>query len=644
MKRRDFLKAAGAACGTGLLSGSGAGKLLAQDTKQVAGKQPNMLFLLVDELRYPSVFPTGIADAAQFFEAFMPNVYSLWKRGVKFANHHTAANACTPARGTLITGLYSQQSWLLGTLTGLPYSPPQPKQMLQPVLNPAFPTYGRLLRKLGYATPYFGKWHVSIPNQKLGGLALYGFSQYGPYPDPTGSNLQGTYGDDDVPYDGATLVYHNDAETVQEAVSYLKTVRAGMAPFCLTVSLVNPHDREFFPSGTEYQTVSEAFASSTSNPDQFQQKLPYPGNGPDVPWSENALADPPQYGYSALPPNWETADEWKAQGKPTTQIFIKEFQELVWGGVSEDPAETEFKVKAYPALSTRDGVVKAPFSYWQRGLDSYTQLMEIVDKQIGIVLDQLNELPQSVVENTVIIFASDHGEYSGAHGLVQGKLGTVYEEAWHVPLIVVDPTHRFTEHEETLRNGLTSSVDFLPMIVGMGALGTQAWMTKDLRDIYANRHDMMAMLKNSHAPGRQYVLHATDEVAPAYYNFNNAPTHVLGLRTEDFKFGVYADWHPGTGRIDQSSAQLEFYDYSIEGGRLELTSTPDDPRASQTFRALLHTIIPNELQAPLPSDLRIAQLASEAAHLLFRAYIQNQPESTWAQAGLRDLLGFGGAF
>lgn len=621
MKRRDFIKVAGAACGTSLMSSSGANTLLAQASTPVGGKQPNVLFLLVDELRYPSVFPSGINNAGGFFKAFMPNVYSLWEQGVKFANHHTAANACTPARGTLITGLYSQQSWLMNTLVGLPYDPVQLKQLLQPALNPLFPTYGRLLRRLGYATPYFGKWHVSIPDPSLGGLAAYGFNQYGPYPDPTGSNLQGTYGDEDVPYEGSKLVYHNDAETAQEAVSYLKTVKAGSVPFCLTVSLINPHDREFFPAGTEYQTVNEAFESKVSNPNGLTQKLAYPGNGPDVPWSENALANPPEFGYPELPPNWETTAEWKAQHKPTTQHFIKEFQELVWGGVTEHPNQHDFKVKEYPARETGDGVVKAPFSYWRRGLDSYTQLMQTVDKQIGAVLDQLNELPKSVVENTVIIFASDHGEYSGAHGLVQGKLGTVYEEAWHVPLIVVDPSNRFTGDVESLRTGLTSSVDFLPMIVSMGALGSSAWMTGTLQQIYASRHNMLPMLRESSAPGRDYVLHATDEVAPDYFNFNNAPTHILGLRTNEYKLGVYANWLPGSSQIDVTSTQLEFYDYAFEAGRMELTNTPDDPRSSQAYQTLLNTIIPNELQAPLPAPLRTAQLASEAAHMFFRAYI-----------------------
>jgi len=73
----------------------------------------------------------------------MPNLYSkIWKKGVKFGNYHTAANACTPTRGTIISGLYSQQSWLL-TILDNPNGP---------VLNPAFPTYGKLLQQAGYQT------------------------------------------------------------------------------------------------------------------------------------------------------------------------------------------------------------------------------------------------------------------------------------------------------------------------------------------------------------------------------------------------------------------------------------------------------------------------------------------------------------
>jgi arylsulfatase A-like enzyme len=644
MNRRDFVKSAGAVAGAGLLSGPGVNPLLAQSNTAAPGPQPNILFLLVDELRFPSVFPAGITDVPGFLAKFMPNLYTLWQSGVKFGSHYTAANACTPARGTLISGLYSQQSWVVTTLLGKPTAEPSPVELLMPVLSSQFPTYGKLLRALGYTTPYCGKWHVSIPDQNNGGLEAYGFD-YKLYPDPTGSNLQGTYGDESVEStNGAgqpiTLIYHNDADTVDSAIQVMEGIGTSSQPFCLTVSLINPHDREFFPAGTEYQTVNDVFATQS-----LPQNTTYPGDGPQVPWDENALKSPPQYGYPELPPNWESQADWDAQNKPTTQTFIKDFSQLVWGGITEDSTQTTSTIVPYTTTGgTQYGVIKTPFSYWSRGLDSYTQIMGVVDQQIGRVLCKLNSLPKSVVQNTVIVFASDHGEYSGAHGLVQGKLGTVYEEAWHIPLIVVDPSGRFTNDIDTVRTGLTSSVDLLPLLASLGARGTNAWMTPELSRIYGRRHDMLSMLASCKAPGRRYVLHATDEIAPSYYNFNNAPSHVLGLRTQQYKLGVYAEWQTATSTIDPTTLQFEFYDYATQGGRMEMINTPSDPRAAATFKDLQQNIIPNELQALLPPSLLPAQVEAKVAHLLFRALIENMPEQTWTAGGLLNLLGYGGPF
>ena len=133
--------------------------------------------------------------AGDFLQRFMPNLYQLWQNGVKFAGHYTAACACTPARGTIITGLYSQQSWLVRPITAPPGQPASP----QPWLNPAYPTYGKLLRRVGYQTPYIGKWHVSIPRQDTPRLEEYGFDGL-TWPDPTGANLQGTVGDENNNY------------------------------------------------------------------------------------------------------------------------------------------------------------------------------------------------------------------------------------------------------------------------------------------------------------------------------------------------------------------------------------------------------------------------------------------------------------
>jgi arylsulfatase A-like enzyme len=217
MKRRDFLKS------TAVFTGgvfSGLHKAVAQSPGPVPGPQPNILFILVDELRYPTVFPGNIKTPGEFLRQFMPNVHKrIWKRGVKFGNHNTAANACTPSRGVLITGLYSQQQWLMTTILSTPcdkkgclattgtYAPPTP----QPVLNHHYPTFGKLLQAAGYVTPYIGKWHVSVPSQATDTLANYGFDYYPTFYDPTGDNFQGTDGDE-------SRGYHADSYSASQAV------------------------------------------------------------------------------------------------------------------------------------------------------------------------------------------------------------------------------------------------------------------------------------------------------------------------------------------------------------------------------------------------------------------------------------------
>ena len=652
MKRRDFLKSTTAATG-GILTGLH--KAAAQSsTDPVSGPQPNILFILVDELRYPTVFPGDIKTPGEFLANYMPNVHRLWKKGVKFGNHHTAANACTPSRGVLISGLYSQQSWLLTTILSIPYgpnavSPDSP----QPVLNPAYPTYGKLLRTAGYQTPYVGKWHVSVPSDDPNNaLDSYGFDFYQSYYDPTGDNFQGTYGDDVAPPD-QIRGYHSDAYVASKAVQWLTQERPSNKPWCLTVSLVNPHDREFFPAGTEYQTYMDLFADTTNiNPTKLNPAAPYSGDnyyGPIVPWDKNELKSPKSYGYPTVPPNWEDATSISNKNLPT-QTLVREFQQAIWGGITDTPSQDAATIVQYPNptpnIDLNFGVAKMPYSYWQRGLDSYTQVMEKVDYQIGTVLDTLESLPPDVRENTVIVFASDHGEYSGAHGFVQGKLGSVYDEAWHIPLIVVDPSHRFTGDIHKIRTGLTSHVDFSTMLVSIGNGGTRDWMMKDhLAQIYGDRHDMIAMLKSADAPGRDYVLYATDEILPDYYNFNAAPTHILGVRTQDTKLGLYARWTPLTSRIVNSSIHLEFYDYSTSRGKLELDSTADtDSRVAGMVQSLLNDIIPNQLQQPLPGRLRLQQEGSKLKHLIFREYIALQPPPSWQGGGLQSLLGYGRDF
>ena len=65
----------------------------------------------------------------------------------------------------------------------------------------------------------------------------------------------------------------------------------------------------------------------------------------------------------------------------------------------------------------------------------YCALITLIDEQIGLLIDALEA--RGMLDNTVIIFTSDHGEMLGDHGLFQKSLP--YEPSTHIPLIAAGP-------------------------------------------------------------------------------------------------------------------------------------------------------------------------------------------------------------
>src|SRR5690606_16803720 len=100
-------------------------------------RPPNIIFMMVDELRYPVHFPNGVDSADQYLERFMPNLHRhIWTQGVRLTNHRIAAAACSPSRGVMLTGLYSHQTSVLTTISGA-----APDGDLPPSMPTEFPTY-----------------------------------------------------------------------------------------------------------------------------------------------------------------------------------------------------------------------------------------------------------------------------------------------------------------------------------------------------------------------------------------------------------------------------------------------------------------------------------------------------------------------
>ncbi len=273
LDRRTFLRrglltggalAAGGLASLDLLHAGGEPRRLAAPAVAAARRtprSPNVLVIVVDQMRSdPHRRRSG-----PIAPAITPNIEGLARESVKFANHYAAANDCTPARASMLTGLYAHQTGCM--ITG------------GSTLDPGFPTWGTLMREHGYSTSWFGKWHLTHHDNHwspyLNGDALepYGFSG-GTYPSPDGAPGQGTRVDPII------------AAQFEEWLAQ----EGGRQPWCTTVSFVNPHDIAWWYLWSR-RSAAERRAPRT---------------------------------FHALPANFETPAQLLAAGKPMLQRSLQD--------------------------------------------------------------------------------------------------------------------------------------------------------------------------------------------------------------------------------------------------------------------------------------------------------------------------------
>jgi arylsulfatase A-like enzyme len=96
----------------------------------------------------------------------------------------------------------------------------------------------------------------------------------------------------------------------------------------------------------------------------------------------------------------------------------------------------------------------------------YYGLMSRVDDEIGRLMAELKA--SGLIDRTLIIFTSDHGEQMGDHWLL-GKCG-YFEASYHIPLIIRDPRARADPARGRVVDAFTENVDIMPtMLEAIGA-------------------------------------------------------------------------------------------------------------------------------------------------------------------------------
>lgn len=118
---------------------------------------PNVLFVLADDLGWSQLGCYG----SSFYDT--PNLDRLADQGMRFTDAYAAAPVCSPTRASILTGKYPARLHLTDFIAGNPF-PWNP--LKQPDWTKHLPleevTIAEVMKKAGYATASFGKWHLSV--------------------------------------------------------------------------------------------------------------------------------------------------------------------------------------------------------------------------------------------------------------------------------------------------------------------------------------------------------------------------------------------------------------------------------------------------------------------------------------------------
>ena len=128
--------------------------ILLTSTVTGAARKPNIVFFFIDDL--------GWSDLGCYGSEYhlTPNIDSLAGRGMRFTDGYAACPVCSPTRAALMTGKFPARlgitDWIgASQRRNILSTPPNVAALPQTEL-----TFAEVLGKAGYATAYFGKWHL----------------------------------------------------------------------------------------------------------------------------------------------------------------------------------------------------------------------------------------------------------------------------------------------------------------------------------------------------------------------------------------------------------------------------------------------------------------------------------------------------
>ena len=355
-----------------------------------------------------------------------PHIDALAARGVRFAKAYAQAPQCGPSRASFYTGRYMSSHGSFWNRIPL---------------RPDEKTIGSYLGDLGYTTALVGKSHMKHDQESFQRLGV------------------------DASHPSAALA-----------------IQAGFLPY--------NRDDGLNPDRIAPPTLA------------YNQTLKARGYTSDNPWQENAnnVVDDEGNVYNGwliqhadLPANVREEDSETAYMTDKAMEFIEEYEgqgpwclhlsyiKPHWPYVAPAPyhelygeddiqavqRSEEELASAHPVFrelaALRDCQVMAREETRQKVIPAYMGLVKQIDDHIGRLTHYLEE--KGLLETTVIVFTSDHGDYLGDHFLSEKLL--FHDPSVRIPLIVCDPSPEADGSRGTVSDALVEAIDLLPSLIDL---------------------------------------------------------------------------------------------------------------------------------------------------------------------------------
>ena len=356
-------------------------------------EKPNFIFIYTDDQRFDTV---GLLGDNQ---VITPNLDKLVTNGAVFSNTYNMGAwhgaICVASRSMIISG---KSVWrakeALNSPTNVQINSHISSKNQSILISETWP---QIFKKNGYKTYMSGKWHVQLPVEKVFDVVV---------------NKRPGMPDDNRGLFGKQLqVWKEESGDISKLDKYMP-VGYGRP--------TNENDNSWESSDTLQggfweggKHWSEVLADDAINLIDDSKKI-----------------DDPFFMYLAFnaPHDPRQAPERFLEMYPIDQIKLPPNyspQHPYWKQIGNEPGVRDEGLAPYP---------RSEFAV-KKHIQEYYAVISHLDEQVGKIVSHLES--QKILDNTYIIFTSDHGLAVGQHGLI-GKQ-SLYDHSIRVPMIINGP-------------------------------------------------------------------------------------------------------------------------------------------------------------------------------------------------------------